>query len=92
MFILTKRFPLGSVVITTGASSRLPRVQVLAALMRHASGDWGDLNEDDWEANNDALEDGDRLRSAYSTQDGTRFWIITEHDRSVTTVLLPDDY
>jgi hypothetical protein len=85
------RFPLGQVVITANASLRLPTEQVLAALSRHASADWGDLCPEDTLANNTALECGDRLFSAYG-QGQNRFWVITEADRSVTTVLLPDDY
>lgn len=87
----TTRFPLGQVMITGTASQRLLTEQVVTALTRHASGDWGDLCPEDTLANDTALQDGGRLFSAYG--DGRhRFWIITEADRSVTTVLLPDDY
>lgn len=85
------RFPLGEVVITANASMRLATEEVLAGLRRHAGGDWGDLCPEDMQANDEALKNGDRLLSAYG--DGPyRFWIITEWDRSVTTVLLPEDY
>ena len=60
-------------------------------LSRHASGDWGDLPPEDIELNEFGLKHGERLFSAYK-QGETRFWIITERDRSVTTVLLPLDY
>jgi hypothetical protein len=63
----------------------------MTALRRHACGDWGDLCPEDTLANEEALRDGDRLLSAYG-QGELRFWIITEADRSVTTVLLPEDY
>lgn len=89
--IRANRFPLGQVVTTANASLRLSTEEVLAALARHASGDWGDLCPEDALANNDALDQGGRLFSAYG-QGETRFWIITEEDRSVTTVLLPEDY
>lgn len=89
--IRANRFPLGQVVTTANASLRLSTEEVLTALARHASGDWGDLCPEDALANNDALDQGGRLFSAYG-QGETRFWIITEEDRSVTTVLLPEDY
>ena len=85
------RFPLGEVVITANAGLRLSTEEVLSALRRHASGDWGDLCPEDTLANHDALNQGGRLLSAYG-QGIHRFWIITESDRSVTTVLLPEDY
>jgi hypothetical protein len=85
------RFPLGQVVATGNASLRLSTEEVLNALARHASGDWGDLCAEDTLANFHALAQGGRLFSAYGEGE-TRFWIITEADRSVTTVLLPDDY
>lgn len=59
---------------------------------RHVRGDWGEVCEDDKQANEDALRDGDRLLSAYRTTRGVNLWIITEHDRSVTTILLPEEY
>src|SRR5690349_18002039 len=61
-------------------------------LGRHASGDWGEVDAEDWKANDDALKDGTRHISAYRTLKGVRLWVITEWDRSVTTVLLPDEY
>jgi len=62
------------------------------ALQRHVAGDWGELDEEDKKANDGALQTGERLLSAYQSATGTKFWIITEADRSVTTVLLPEDY
>jgi hypothetical protein len=87
----TVLFPLGQVVATANASLRLSTEEVLTALARHASGDWGDLCPEDALANTHALDQGGRLFSAYGKGDN-RFWVITEADRSVTTVLLPDDY
>jgi hypothetical protein len=84
-------FPLGETVITGNASVRLTTEEVLAGLQRHASGDWGDLCPEDVYANFEAIQSGGRLFSAYGTG-RHRFWIITESDRSATTVLLPDDY
>ncbi|MCE9565993.1 MAG: hypothetical protein K8U57_28550 [Planctomycetes bacterium] len=85
------RFPLGQVAITANASLRLSTEEVMTALSRHACGDWGNLGPEDTLANDTALSDGGGLFSAYG-QGQDRFWIITESDRSVTTVLLPDDY
>ncbi len=85
------RFPLGQVAITGNASLRLSTEEVLTALRRHASADWGDLCSEDAMANDAAIHDGSRLFSAYG-RGQRRFWVITEPDRSVTTVLLPDDY
>ncbi len=87
----TVRFPLGQVAITANASLRLSTEEVWTALKRHASGDWGDLCPEDTLANDAALQHGGRLFSAYG-QGVNRFWVITEADRSVTTVLLPEDY
>jgi hypothetical protein len=82
---------LGAVVITANASLRLATEEVLTGLQRHAHGDWGDICAEDVQANNRALLDSGRLLSVYG-QGEQRFWIITEADRSVTTVLLPSDY
>ena len=86
------QFDSGQVVATREAADRIPRLIMTLALSRHLNGDWGDVDETDKAANNRALRYGDRLLSAYHAPDGTRFWIITEADRSCTTVLLPDDY
>ena len=86
------QFVLGRTVITRGALDALANEDVLAAIARHARGDWGDVCEEDWKANDDDLRVGARLLSAYHTTGGRKFWIITEADRSVTTVLLPEEY
>lgn len=85
------RFPLGELVITSNAAIRLSPTDVSAAIARHANADWGEVDEHDRRANEQALVDGSRLMSVYRGG-GERFWIITEADRSVTTVLLPEDY
>ena len=64
----------------------------LALLERHAYGDWGELAPEDWQANEDALQEDTRLLSAYPLTTGERIWVITEWDRSATTVLLPAEY
>lgn len=85
-------FSLGQTVITRNAAETLDPVDVNAALLRHAVRDWGTLCAEDWQSNDDALQTGCRLLSAYEDSHGVKFWIITEWDRSVTTVLLPEDY
>jgi hypothetical protein len=85
------RFATGQVVITRNAASHLTPAEINRGLARHVTGDWGSICPEDATANDDALEYGDRLLSVYGDGD-RRFWIITEADRSVTTILLPDDY
>jgi hypothetical protein len=85
------KFPLGQVVISANANAQLDPAEVTAALSRHASGDWGDVCADDAALNEQALKHGDRLLSVYGPKD-RQFWIITEADRSVTTILMPEDY
>ena len=84
--------PLGQLFVTPGIISTVDQHEVISALRRHARGDWGEVSAEDKRSNNEALELGGRLLSAYRTTDGTRFWVITECDRSVTTVLLPEEY
>ena len=85
-------FVLGNTVITRGAADSVHAEDVKLCLDRHAHGDWGDLGDDDRRANQIGLEQDLRLFSVYDDRAGVRFWIITEADRSATTVLLPDDY
>ncbi len=85
------RFPLGQIVITANAQARLDPSDVEQGISRHGSGDWGEICPEDARANADGLEHGDRLMSVYG-KGHRRFWIITEWDRSVTTVLMPEDY
>ncbi|MBX9623329.1 MAG: hypothetical protein K2X82_05905 [Gemmataceae bacterium] len=84
--------PLGQTVATPAALGLLSHPDILAALRRHAAGDWGEVDAEDRAANDRALRDGERLLSVYRSVSGDTFWVITEADRSVTTVLLPDDY
>lgn len=87
------KFPLGQVVSTPGALSALEESGQLPHefLYRHVAGDWGEVDEHDRQANDRGVQEGDRLLSAYTTKRGTRLWIITEWDRSVTTLLLPSE-
>lgn len=85
-------FPLGTVVITQGVNEKIPEEDYKAALNRHASGDWGEVCKTDFEINNRALKRQDSLFSKYTASNGIAFYIITEWDRSVTTILLPSEY
>jgi len=88
------KFPLGQVVATPGALAALQGTgeSPLTFLQRHAQGDWGDLDEEDKQENEFSLTRYLRLLSAYTLKDGTHIWIITEADRSATTILLPSEY
>jgi hypothetical protein len=66
--------------------------EILKALSRHVQGDWGTLDAEDLQSNERALRFGGRLFSSYHSSQNVKFWIITECDRSVTTVLLPEDF
>ena len=85
------KFPLGQVVMTSNAADQLAAEDIQNALTRHAAGDWGEVCEEDRHENELSLKEGYRLLSVYRSGD-TKFWIITERDRSVTTVLMPEDY
>lgn len=87
-------FPLGRTVATPSALEALERAgqHPVEFVAQHAAGDWGDVDEEDAALNDDAIVDGTRILSAYRTALGTRIWIITEADRSATTVLLPNEY
>jgi hypothetical protein len=86
------KFPLGKLVATVGAIKAITAEEASDAICRHHRGDWGIVGEDDRLENELSLKEGFRLFSVYMTKDGARFWIITEADRSATTVLLPEEY
>jgi hypothetical protein len=90
---MTAPLPLGRVVATPGALKLLTeaREHPFNYLARHAAGDWGDLCGFDRRQNEIALRDGYRVLSSYEVPAG-RVWIITEADRSITTILLPEEY
>lgn len=86
------RFLLGRIVATPNLLASVPNLEILSALERHVRGDWGTLDAEDLDANENALKHGGRLFSAYYSTQGVKFWIITEWNRAVTTVLRPEDY
>ena len=88
------RFDLGGIVGTPGALDAIEQAGQIPSefLVRHKHGDWGELPEEDRVENERALAQGSRLFSAYDTRTKDRLWVITEGDRSATTLLLPEEY
>jgi hypothetical protein len=86
-------FSLGRTLATPGALVVMQGLDIspLALLSRHQRGDWGDLGDEDKRSNEEALKLGSRILSAYRF-DTVRLWVITEADRSATTILLPEEY
>ena len=87
-------FELGQILATPGALAALQKAGQEPAdfLRRHVACDWGDLSDEDQKENDYSLEHGFRLLSSYRTNAGDKLWIITEADRSATTLLLPEEY
>lgn len=83
---------IGQLAVTPAVLEAVPVPELMTALRRHMRCDWGDVCEADRKENDRALRNGERLLSSYRAKNGTKFWIITEADRSVTTILLPEDY
>ena len=92
LLINKRKFDLGRVMATPAALYVVSIAEMDSALRRHQQGDWGDVSSADWESNDMALSEGHRLLSVYQSTAQTVFWIITEWDRSLTTILLPSDY
>lgn len=96
----TPRFAPGRLLATPGALDALQAASTppIALLRRHLAADWGDVDDEDWQANDDAIagegkpERQTRVLSAYNLPTGARIWVITEADRSATTILLPEEY
>jgi len=86
------RLPLGDVELTLAVEKAVPHDVLIAVLRRHATGDWGDIEPEDIAANNASVHDGTRVLSRYATPEGRAFWVLTEADRSRTTVLFPEEY
>lgn len=92
--LLQPRFQLGKTYATAGVAAWAERcgIDLSRYMRRHHCGDWGDLDADDKQANEDALSNGTRIFSAYHLTAGRKIYIITEHDRSMTTVMLAEEY
>lgn len=95
---MTSKFRLGQIVGTPGALNILSQDETITMLSRHAQADWGNVDNEDKKSNNRAiahegnLDRQERVISSYMSSHGEKIWIITESDRSVTTILLPDEY
>jgi len=89
---MARSFPLGQIVATPGALEDFTEEECKEALTRHSRGDWGQVRPEDEGLNDRALDDGDRLLSVYEFPLHGKLWVITEWDRSVTTILRPEDY
>ena len=85
-------FPYGNIVETPGVLKRIPRKDRLAAVAEHAHGNWGEIDGVFWSENDSALRTGEKLYSEYRSTEGDEFLIITAGDRSVTTVMLREEY
>lgn len=92
--IAKPKFPLGKLVSTPGAIEALKDSGQTSFdfVSKHLAGDWGIVDDEDKQANDDALIHGERLLSAYHTTKGVKIWVITEADRSSTCLLLPEEY
>ena len=93
------KFQVGLLTVTSGVLATVAPDFAMDCLIRHASGDWGELGPEDAAANDAAVEHGARILSSYPIPDETgnlqhpyRLWIITEADRATTTLLLPSEY
>ena len=86
------KFEIGRLLITPGALQKISPKEVKESVRRHQTGDWGEVCEDDGALNDWAMKNSERMLSAYRSSTGERFWVITEADRSVTTILLPSEY
>ena len=90
------KFPFGQVLMTPSIEEHFTGPQISALLALHGGGDWGTVCQEDWASNDASLKSGGRILSAYAIPNKqgkeARVWVITEHDRSVTTVLLPEEY
>ncbi len=88
------RFPLGQIVATPGALDAMEAAgqNPMELFQRHARGDWGEVCAEDAQENELSVSDGYRVMSVYTLTSGTKVWVITEADRSVSTILLPEDY
>ena len=86
------RFPTGEVRATTAALANISMEKLIHLVNRHIRGDWGDTCEEDREQNDISVVEGKRILAVYKYNDDTTIWIITEWDRSVTTILFPHEY
>lgn len=90
---MAQHFPLGRLFVTRGISDLIDQgINIYTFLKRHVNADWGDICEADKTLNDLAINSNDRLFSSYQVHPELKIWIITEADRSATTMLLPSEY
>ena len=94
---MTVAINMGRLLMTRGVNDQVAEDEafakfVMSSLTRHRSGDWGNLTDEDMQENELSLKAGYRLLSAYEAEGLPKIWIITEADRSATTILFPDEY
>ena len=92
IFLEQQKFLLGKIVATPAALQSLSVEDICRAIDRHVCGEWGMVSDADRAENEFALKHGLRVMSVFASKGGVRFWVVTETDRLVTTLLLPDDY
>jgi len=90
--VANNNFQHGKILVTSGVRDICEPSWAWHCIARHVAGDWGVLDEDDIQANHAAMATGDRIFSVYVSDSGDRVYVITEADRSVTTVLLSEEY
>lgn len=89
---LSTLLPIGELCATKQALRSLASDSIVSALERHTHCDWGDVCDEDWQRNNDAIRNGNRILSVYCDPTVGEFWVLTEADRSYTTMMLPSEY
>ena len=96
---MSKRFDTGKLTVTAGVHAAMEEniefnKFVNDSLMRYFVGDWGDIDEEDWKQNDESVDDGERIHAVYKNgaDPDLTIWIITEWDRSATTILFPQEY
>ena len=86
------KFILGEIVVTSGALRKLPHEDITAAVRKHAQGDWGELDFENAQLNDLRIQEGGPIASIYRASNGVKFYVLTESNRALTTVLLPEEY
>ena len=86
------KLSLGEIHVTLGAAAKIPTEDIAECVRRHGRGDWGEIDVADRELNDQRLRNGGPIASIYTASNGLKFYVLTEADRSLTTVLLPEEY
>lgn len=86
------KFKLGKILITSAVKEKISMRDIFIGLGKHSLGDWGNICEEDKTCNDEAVKNKKRIISQFESENNEKYWIITEYDRSYTTVLLPEEY